>query len=229
MSEPAKLFTGAKALGKRVPKAAWYVAGGVVIAGGVMYYRNRDDAAYQEAPGDSSGAVGYTDASGAGVPGVIVAPQSEGIAVPSEINTDIPTTTLGIFGDLIGGLMDRIPTVDELALLAGAGSPQQGAEPAGVVTADPPGTPTATKPKPNPCAQLGDGFNCGDTVTDGNLSRKFSGAIGWKRDSAGGSGKDHWIKYRIRYCGKLEIWQVYPNRSGNPWSKTHGQTASNIC
>lgn len=230
MSE-TKLFTGAKGAVKRVPKWAWYIAGGVAITGGVLYLRNRDAEGYGEAPGDESGAVGYTDGSG-GVPGVIVAPGPPGEAVSAEINTDIPTSTLDVFGSIFAGLIDRIPTADDLQLIAGGGGGgvNPGNDPGGVVpVASPAPTPGPGAPKPNPCAKLGDGFHCGDTVNDGKLNKRFSGAVGWKRDSSAGTGTGHWIKYRIRYCAKLEIWQVYPNRPGTPWSKAHGQTASNIC
>lgn len=223
-----KLFTGAKTLGKRVPKAAWYIAGGVVIAGGIFYLRNADDGG-TDAPLDESGAVGYED-SGSGVPGVIVAPGPPGEAVSAEINTDIPLATLDVFAGVIGDLVGAIPTADDLALLAGggAGGVNPGNDPGGTVTAPPTGG-TVTKPKPNPCAKLEGGFHCGDSIKDGNLSKRVAGAVGWKRDSSGGSGKNHWIKYRVRHCSKLEIWRVYPNRPGNPWDKTHQQNASNIC
>lgn len=226
-----KLFSGAKTLGKRVPKAAWYIAGGVVIAGGIFYLRNQDAAGTDSAL-DESGAVGYED-SGNGVPGVIVAPGPPGEAVSAEINTDIPVATLDLLGGVIADLADRIPSAEDLALLAGGGSGgvNPGNDPGGTVTAPATGgnAGTATKPKPNPCTKLEGGFHCGDTITDGNLHKKVSGAVGWKRDSSAGTGTNHWIKYRVRHCAKLEIWRVFPNKPGTPWDKTHSQAASNIC
>lgn len=227
MSEsPNKLFSGAKGAVKRVPKWAYYVAGGVVIAGGIVYLRG-GGAADDEQPLDSTGAVGYTDGAGGSTvaPGIVVPPIVTGGDGTTEINPAIPE----IFGDVLQGVLERIPTPDDyLSIIAGAGSPVAGADPGGVVTA-PTSPGTTTAPKPNPCTKLGAGFHCGDTVSDGKVTRKFSGAIGWKRESSGGTGVAHYVKYRIRYCSKVEIWQVFPNKPGNPWTKTHGQTASNIC
>lgn len=238
-----KMFSGVKKGAKRVPKWAWYIGGGVLIA--AIVYNVRQRQAVDESAGDQTsdqGVVGYTDASQA--PGIIVPAQLGGEAVPAEINTDIPVATLDLLGGIIGDLSDIVAhpsglTVDDiLQILAGAGSPQAGGDSSGVVAVAPVSAPTApttttapapTAPKPNPCAALESGYHCGSTITDGDLHKSFSGAIGWARVASGLTGADHWIDYHVRFCSRLERWRVHPNRTGSPWAKVWAGDRPNIC
>lgn len=233
MAEPNKMFAGAAKLGKKVPKWAYYVSGGVLVAGGVMYFRNKQDVSSPEPGSDMAGdqgAVGYTDPVTV-TPGLVVPQVTGDAAVPAEINTDIPSSTLGVFSDLFGTLGGVVTDQSDLiGILAGAGGGgQQGAAPAGVVTAAPTGA-AKPKPKPNPVARLGNGFRAGATVNMGaNAQKTFNGAIGWMRIADGGKGADHWIDVHVRYCNKLERWRVRPNKKGSPWQKLWSGPRPDIC
>lgn len=235
MADGPKMFSKPAALAKKVPKWAYYVSGGILIAGGVMYFRNRQ--AVTDPSGDlagDEGAVGYTDPTTV-TPGLIVPPVIGGEAVPAEINTDIPTGTMSVFSDLFstfgGILQDQSDLIGILAQSGkssdsnGAGGPAAPAgSPGGVVTKTP------AKPKPNPLAKLDAGYHGGATVNLGpNARRTFTGAIGWIRIGDGGKGADHWIDVHVRYCNKLERWRVYPNRKGSPWNKTWQGSRPEIC
>lgn len=235
MAESNKLFAGAKSAGKRIPKWAWYVSGGALIAGGIVYLRGGGGGGDETAPGDTytdEGAVGYTD--GQVSPGIIVPPVIGGEAVSGELNTDIPETTLGIFGgifDTLSGVItdQRADNSDLLGILAAGGSPVQGAPAAGVVTAKPVSAPKP-KPKPNPVTRLEAGYHAGSTVNMGpHAQRHFPGAIGWVRIGDGGKGAGHYIDVHVRFCKKLERWRVRPNAKGSPWQKLWNGPRPNIC
>ncbi len=233
-----KMFSGAKNLGKRVPKWAWYVSGGVLIAGGIYYFTHRGDVTAADATGGdiaNDGAVGYTDAQ---APGSFIVPSDNGAqAVPAEINTDIPQATLDIFGGIISDLTGVITGThaDEteiLGLLANGGA-KTGTSPAGGTTTAAPagGGSTHTQGShPNPAGHLEAGYRAGSVVDMGkNARKKFPGAIGWVRIADGGKGADHWIDVHVRYCKKLERWRVRPNAKGSPWNKTWSGARPNIC
>lgn len=228
------MFNKAGGTLKRVPKWAWYTSAGVLAAGGIMYFRNRSSVT-DPSGGDvaDEGAVGYTDANNGYSTGLIVAGQSPGEAVSSEINTDIPSSTLGVFGDIFTGLFGLLETqssdnTELLGILAGAGGTQGGSEAGGTVTVAPP--PSAPAPRPNPVSKLEAGYRAGATVDMGPNARKtFPGAIGWVRIADGGTGAGHWIDVHVRFCAKLERWRVYPNKTGHPWNKIWQGDRPNIC
>lgn len=232
MAEGKMFKGGGKAL-KRVPKWAWYVSGGVVIAGGIMYFVQRQPV--DEPGGDlvtDEGAVGYSDPQQS--PGIIVPPVIGGEAVPAELNTDIPQGTFdllgGFFSDAIAAIGgQQLGADDVLAIIAAAGSPQQGANAGGVVTAAPPSA-AKPKPKPNPASKLEAGYHAGSTVDMGPKARKtFRGAVGWARIGDGGKGAAHYIDVHVRFCTRLERWRVRPNAKGSPWQKVWQGPRPNIC
>lgn len=232
MAEGKMFKSGGKVL-KRVPKWAWYVSGGILIAGGVYYFRSAQGADEPVAgptddPYTDQGAVGYSDEPGG--PGVIVPNVIGDTAVPAEINTDIPTTTLDLWGglfDVFGGIIGD--QSDALQALARGGSPVQGSNPGGVVTAAPPTQPKP-KPKPNPASRLEPGYHAGTRVNMGPKAAKtFPGAIGWVRIGDGGKGAQHFIDVHVRFCNRLERWRVLPNAKGSPWRKTWAGKRPNIC
>lgn len=239
MSDGNKMFTGAKNLGKKVPKWAWYVSGGVGVAAGIYYFRNRAGAAggntAASAAGATDGAVGYTDAAATPNPAIVVG-QPPGAVGSAELNTDIPSATLDVFGGVIDSLTGLLGGARQdqaaiLQILAGAGSPQAGAgNTGGVVTVNPPSSPGKKKPRPNPAGKLDPGYRAGATVDMGPNARKtFRGAVGWARIGDGGKGADHWIDVHVRFCNKLERWRVRPNAKGSPWMKTWHAARPEIC
>jgi hypothetical protein len=237
MAEGGKMFAGAKGLGKRVPKWAWYVSGGVLIAGGIYYFVNRGDVT-QSDTGDiaDDGAVGYTDGQ---APGAFIVPSDNGAqAVPAEINTDIPQAGYDFFGrvlDTLGGVIQtqHDDQTEILALLAQGGGDQGGTDAGGTVTAAPAAAgaaPAAQGGHPNPASKLEAGYRAGATVDMGaNAKKNFPGAIGWVRIADGDKGAAHWIDVHVRFCNKLERWRVRPNAKGSPWNKTWSGARPNIC
>lgn len=226
----------------KIPKWAYYISAGAVLTGVLVYMRQRQTAGPDvgtDSPGDG------TDDALAGVdggvvsqmPGSVVVQQPAGEAVSGELNTDIPTATLGAITDLFGTYSGEISSVlaqnqqaqaAYLQSLAEAGTiPASHANTTGVVTAAKPKA--KPKAKPNPCAHLPKGYHCGGTIRDGNLSKSISGGKGWVRIKSGGSGKSHWIQYHVRTCKGLQLWQVKPNAKGKPWKKLWSGARGNIC
>lgn len=234
MAEGPKMFSKPAALAKKVPKWAYYVSGGVLVAGGIMYVRNRQNVS-QPTPGANTaatdGVVGYTDPQGVSSP---IVPRDIGSqAVPAEINTDIPSATLSVFTDLFGSFSQTLRDQGDLITVLAKGGPssnQNGASQTGGVVTKPVTPKTPKTPKGNPLAKLDPGYHGGSHVNMGaSAQRTFPGAVGWTRIGDGGKGPDHWVDIHVRFCNKLERWRVYPNRKGNPWTRTWGAGRPEIC
>lgn len=239
-----KMFAGAGKVVKRVPKWALYVSGGVLVAGGIFYFRGRsaaDTPLSDTGTGSDTyaddGAVGYADSAQSS--GLIIPSDNGGAVVSGELNTDIPSSTLdvfsGVISDLAGVITGGQPDyADVLATIAAAGSsPGTGAaNPGGVVTAGPTAGPNGGKKTktPTPLPKLEAGYHRGTTVDMGKGAKKsFPGALGWVRVASGDTGAKHWIDIHVRYCNKLERWRVRPNAKGSPWNKTFSGSRPNLC